>query len=290
MSWFDDYKKSLKMTEVEEIFDLFFYRPLAFLLVKLIYRTNITPNQLTLAAIFMGVIAGFFYSQGNYLSVTIGACFFIMFNILDCSDGQLARLKRNGTNTGRIIDGVADYIAFISVYIGIGIGFANNSNNPSLFWFLLIITGISNTIHAILVDYYRNRYLDYVLERKSTFEEDLEEFRKEYNSIINQRGKWFDKMIIGLYLKYSNFQNKLIAKKSNEKLFKATPNEYSEKNKRIIRFWVILGPTSQVTAIVIFSLILRFDIFFGIMIIGFNIIALINLIIQKLIDRNFKNK
>lgn len=287
MSWYTEYKKSLKLTEVEEFFDLFFYRPIAFLLVKIIYRTNITPNQLTLTAILMGLIAGFFYSKGTAGSVYLGAVFFLLFNILDCSDGQLARLKRNGTPTGRIIDGVADYIAFISVYIGIGIGFANKYENPSLFWTLLALTGLFNTIHAILVDYYRNRYLDYVLERKSTFEEELDEFRKEYNTIKNQKGKWFDRLIIGIYLKYSNLQDKLIVKKSNEKLFKASPQEYSLKNKLIIRFWVMIGPTSQVSAIIICSLFLRFDIFFAIMLIGYNLLAILNLVIQKIIDRKF---
>jgi len=291
MTWYSDYKKSLKMIEVEEIFDLFFYRPLAFLVVKIIYPTNITPNQLTIGAIIMGVIGGFFYAHGTPLSpqpFIIGALFFMMFNILDCSDGQLARLKKNGTRTGRIIDGVADYIAVTSIYIGIGIGFANNTDTPAFWWFLLALTGVSNTIHAILVDYYRNRFLDYVLERKSTFEEDLDEFRLEYESIKNQKGKWFDRAIISLYLKYSGFQNNLAAKKSNEKLFKASPKEYLAKNKRIIRFWVFLGPTSQVTALIICSFFHRFDIFFGLMIIGFNIVALINWLIQRKIDKHFK--
>lgn len=266
MSWYSDYKKSLKMIEVEEVFDLFFYRPLAFILVKLIYRTNITPNQLTLSAIFMGVIGGFFYTRGNpenSLYFIIGAGFFMMFNILDCSDGQLARLKHNGTHTGRIIDGVADYIAVTAVYIGIGIGFANHTDNPLIYWALLALTGASNTLHAILVDYYRNRFLDYVLERKSTFEEDLDEFREEYDSIKNQKGKWFDRAIISLYLKYMSFQNNLTTKKAGEKLFKATPAEYLKANKTIIRSWVILGPTSQVTTLIICSVFNRLIYFSG---------------------------
>lgn len=290
MSWYSEYKKSLKMLEVEEIFDLFFYRPIAFIFVKLIYRTNITPNQLTTGAIIMGIIGGIFYAQGSPLSpgyFVIGSLFFMMFNILDCSDGQLARLKKNGTRTGRIIDGVADYIAVTAVYIGIGIGFANNTDNPALYWGLLALTGASNTIHAILVDYYRNRFLDYVLERKSTFEEDLDEFRQEYKSIKNKKNKWFDRAIISLYLKYSGFQNNIAAKKGNEKLFKASPAEYLAKNKTIIRSWVFLGPTSQITILILCSIFNRFDIFFWIMIAGFNFIALCNWLIQKRIDRQF---
>ena len=80
MSWFTEFKKSLKMTEVEEFFDLFFYRPLAFILVKSVYRTNITPNQLTIAAICMGIIAGCLYAGGpGYY--TYGAICFALYNI-----------------------------------------------------------------------------------------------------------------------------------------------------------------------------------------------------------------
>ena len=121
MSWFAEYKKSLKMIEVEEFFDLFFYRPLAFILVKTVYRTNITPNQLTLIAILFGLIAGFVYSMGTDYFVC-GAICFALYNIIDCSDGQLARIKKNGTHAGRIVDGLADYISTAAVFIGIGIG------------------------------------------------------------------------------------------------------------------------------------------------------------------------
>ena len=46
MSWYQEYKKSLKRVEVEELVDRFFYRPVAFLVVKLVYNTRITPDQI----------------------------------------------------------------------------------------------------------------------------------------------------------------------------------------------------------------------------------------------------
>ena len=102
MNWFEEYKKSLKMAEVEEVIDLVFYRPLAFLLVISVYKTKIKPDHLTIAAIGMGLMGGFFYSLGTYSGCVLGALFYLLFNILDCSDGQLARLKKNGTSVGRI--------------------------------------------------------------------------------------------------------------------------------------------------------------------------------------------
>src|SRR6185436_17417851 len=139
----------------------------------------------------------------------LGAIFFMLYNIFDCSDGQLARLKNNGTHAGRIIDGIADYIATGAVFIGIGIGFANHQDDPAYWWLLIVLIGLSSVVQAVLVDFYRNRFMDYVLQRKSTFDEELDSYRQEYNALKNQKNKWLDRIIIDIYLKYSGFQKKL---------------------------------------------------------------------------------
>jgi hypothetical protein len=235
----------------------------------------------------LGIIAGCFYSKGTQACFVAGGLFYLLFNVLDCSDGQLARLKKNGTHTGRIIDGIADYIAVIAVFTGVGIGFAANSKNPAFWWTMLALAGLSNIIHSVLVDYYRNRFLDYVLERKNTFEEDLEDYKKEYEAIKDNKSKWLTKIIIRIYLKYMKLQGNIAAKKKNDKLFKTTPQEYYQKNKTAIRLWVLLGPTSQITAMIICTMFMRVDIFCWIMIIGFNGIAAITWILQKNIDETF---
>jgi phosphatidylglycerophosphate synthase len=288
MSWYTEYKKSLKMVEIEEFFDLFFYRPLAFILVKIIYPTNISPNQLTVTAIFVGISAGCVYATGLPNSCIYGAVLFMLYNVIDCSDGQLARLKRNGTHAGRIVDGIADYLSTAAVFIGLGIGYPDHTYSHSLWWMLLVIAAFSNVIQSAMVDYYRNRFLDYVLQRKSTFEEDLDSFREEYNAIKDQKNMWFDKWVIRTYFKYSALQDKLTSKKKGEKLFKATPEEYYKKNKVIARFWVNIGPTAQITAIMVCSIINRFDIYFWIIIGLFNASAIITWLVQRNIDNTFK--
>jgi phosphatidylglycerophosphate synthase len=287
MSWFSEYKKSLKMPEVEEFFDLFFYRPFAFLLVKLVYNTSITPNQLTLIAIFVGLVSAVVYSFGPVYFTAAAICF-AMYNIIDCSDGMLARLKKNGSNAGRILDGLADYISTAAVLIGLAIGASRNSNNTAYWWLMLAAAGFSNVIQSALVDYYRNRFLDYVLQRKSTFEEGLQAFRDEYNEIKDQKGKWLDKVIIRSYFIYSDIQNSLAAKKRKEKLFKATPEEYYQKNKAAVRIWVSIGPTSQVTALMVCSVFNRLDIFFWLMIGLYNFVAAAMWLVQLSIDNTFK--
>lgn len=275
------------MKEVEEFFDLFFYRPLAFLLVKIVYPTTITPNQLTIIAIIIGLSSGCVYATGLPNAGIYGAILFMFYNVFDCSDGMLARLKKNGTHAGRIIDGVADYISTAAVFVGLGIGYADQKYSHSLWWLLLFLAALSNVIQSIMVDYYRTRFLDYVLQRKSTFEEDMDSFREEYHRIKDQKNKWFDRWIFRRYFDYSAFQKKLTSGKKSEKSFNATPEEYYKKNKPIIRVWVNIGPTAQITAIMICSIINRFDIYFWLIIGVFNAIAAIAWIVQHNIDKTF---
>jgi phosphatidylglycerophosphate synthase len=288
MNWFEEYKKSLKMAEVEEVIDLILYRPLAFLLVISVYKTKIKPDHLTIAAIIMGLFGGLFYSAGSYSGCILGALFYLLFNIFDCSDGQLARLKRNGTSVGRLLDGIADYIAAIAIYTGIAIGYSNKTGQPSIMLVLLSLAGISIIIQESLVDYFRTRFLDIVLKRKNTFTEGIAEYENEYEIIKKQKGKWFEKAIIFIYLAYSKLQRTLTSRIKRKKSFNPTSQDYFKKNRLIIRFWVFMGPSAKITTLILCSLFCRFDIFFWIVIGGFNILAASLWIIQFQLDKSFE--
>jgi phosphatidylglycerophosphate synthase len=287
MKWLTEYKRSLKMVEVEEIIDLTFYRPLAFLLVKLIYNTRVTPDQLTLSAIITGLIAGFFYSLGSQLNFYMGAIFLFLFVILDCSDGQLARLKKNGTKIGRLLDGIADYVVTTAVFIGIAIGYSYVDDHPYSILFVLTISAICIIIQQLLVDFYRTRFLDIVLMRKNTFEDEIKEYRTEYIVLKNQKGRWLEKRIIHIYLIYSKVQRNLTSRGKREKFRNADPHDYYNKNKLIIRFWVFMGPSAMRTALIICSLIGRFDMFFWLIVVGFNFLVVFLWIIQRQINKSF---
>lgn len=288
MNWFREYKNSLKMAEVEEIIDLILYRPLAFLLVISVYRTKIKPDHLTLIAMVMGITGGFFYSLGSHLTCIIGALFYLLFNIFDCSDGQLARIKKNGTSVGRLLDGIADYIAAIAIYTGIVIGYTNKPGQPSAFVLLIALAGISIIVQESLVDYFRTRFLDIVLERKDTYNDELNEYKNEYKLLKTKKGNRFHKYVVLIYLTYSRIQDNLTAKRKKVKFLNATPEVYYKRNRIIMRFWVLMGPSAKITALILCSFFCRFDIFLWIVIGGFNILAVLLWIIQYQIDKSLE--
>ena len=275
------------MKEVEEIPDLILYRPLAFLFVKAIYRTPLTPNNVSFAAVIAGILAGICFSTGNPSYFKAGAAMYLLFNILDCSDGQLARVKKMYSPLGKIVDGIADYASTLAVYLGIAFGYSLRSEKALLWTILLLMAGISNIIHGILVDYYRNRFLDYVREGKSTYETEIENQRKGYEQLRMNRGNIFLRAFLWIYFKYITVQKTLLHRKKQPVILNITPAEYYKKNKLLIRLWLLIGPTIQVTVLIVCSYINRFDIFIWIVLAAFNSLAAVLWGIQRLTDRKY---
>jgi hypothetical protein len=172
MSWYSEYKSSLKGYDVEELLDIFFYRPMSFVFVKLIYSTNITPNQISIVSMLFGILTGVMFGFGTYQFFVFGAIALLISNVLDCADGQLARLKKNGTGIGRIIDGFIDYITGLSIYVGIGIGLSIATGDYLYVWAITAIGGFSRVLQNMMFDNFRNRYLANVYDKGSNLDKE----------------------------------------------------------------------------------------------------------------------
>lgn len=289
MSLYSEYKKTLKLVAVEEVFDLFFYRPLAFLFVKVIYHTSLTPNQVTLLSILFGVAAGIIVGFGNSSLFVYAALLFMIYNILDCSDGQLARLKNNGSEIGRLLDGFGDYIVSIFAYFGIGFGFASLTDEPLLYWLLTAAAGASNAVQASLVDYHRNRYLDYAFDREALLEDSYNYFVKENDRMKKEGGHYFERFVIWTFFVYSKAQ--IIFSKSDSKKVekKFEVKDFQKRNKVLMHFWTYLGPTTQWTLLIIFLLLNRIDLYLWTLVILGNLLTAVLTFIQKRVNRSTKS-
>lgn len=280
-----EYIRSLKAVEVEEFFDLIFYRPLGFLFVKLVQRTSITPNQITILSAVAGVAGGVSIAAGTTSALLAAGFLLIVYDVLDCSDGQLARLKQNGSRMGRILDGAADYLVSVAAYLGIGFGYADRAAAPVLIWVLTIAAGFSNAIQAGLLDFYRTRFLDYLLHRVSVLEDDLEAFRSEYHALEDQKGRLGEKIILWLYLQYSSIQRFAVTRADEHAQTASVSSEnYVRANKTLMRFWTFLGPTTQVTLLILacFFNVIGFYLWF--IVVGGNLAALTLKLIQNRVD------
>lgn len=104
--------------------DRFFNRPLGRPLSKLLVRTSISPNQVSVASILVGVASAWLFARGSFL---VGALVFQLCAIIDCMDGDLARALFKQSRLGKWLDLGGDQVVHFSVFAAIGIGVARTT-------------------------------------------------------------------------------------------------------------------------------------------------------------------
>ena len=99
-------------------------RPISLQISRLLAPTAITPNQMSLISIVVGICgAPFFLSQRASLQ-TIGALLFLAHSILDGCDGELARLKFEESRWGGVLDFWGDNVVHVVVFACMAIGWS----------------------------------------------------------------------------------------------------------------------------------------------------------------------
>src|SRR5690348_6610861 len=78
--------------------------------------TDVSADEVTLWSLALGLVAGHLFLYHERWVNAIGVGLFIVSDILDSADGQLARLRGTSTRTGRILDGVSDNLRFVNLY------------------------------------------------------------------------------------------------------------------------------------------------------------------------------
>ena len=150
---------------------------------------------------------------------------------------------------------------------------------------LLAAAAASNIVHAVLLDYYRNLFLDTVLRRVSLFEEDLRAIRAEYRQLKTGKGHLFEKFVLWIYLRYSGFQLRLASGRKECRAPRCGAEEYYRRNRLAIRLWTFLGTTTQMSFFIVCLLLGRIDVYFWGLIIAGNLFAVVMLVFQGWINR-----
>lgn len=199
-----EYEASLKSIETENFVDRIFYRPIGFRIAKALRNTGVTPNMITVISIFVGAAAGFFFYKADIVYNVIGILFLIMANILDCVDGQLARLTGIKSKIGRILDGFAGDIWFASIYIGFALRL---SEQTGCYWFfaLAVMSGASHLFQANITDYYKTLHLYFISKDKGAEFQSIEQIEAQHKQLKYGVAKFF----YFLYRWYSLLQVKV---------------------------------------------------------------------------------
>ncbi|TMW63200.1 hypothetical protein Poli38472_002141 [Pythium oligandrum] len=206
---------STKMYDVEELVDYYFHRRLAaFTAVVISYLPFvITPNQITVFGLFLGWGAAtclydseFHEPLGWDPKESLFAAGMLMFLwiVSDCADGQVARLCKRGTRTGRILDGCVDGLVIAPNCYILGLLCSNRygENYMPLCWF----AGLSLWIHALVYDKIKNVYMENALPQSECDGETVESVTKEYQEAKAKDPYSLDTILLGVYVVYLTVQ------------------------------------------------------------------------------------
>jgi phosphatidylglycerophosphate synthase len=203
------YRDTLKSADTEEHIDLAFYRPIGYMWACAARALGITPNVITIASIFLGVGAGIAFYYDNLWINVLGIVLLVWANSFDSADGQLARMTKQYSRLGRILDGVAGDFWFISIYFAIC--FRENvtssffSSHPWLIWIIAVVTGLCHAKQASMADYYRQFHLYFLKGEEGSELESSEKLREKYVTVSWSKNFW-QKLVMCSYINYTKGQ------------------------------------------------------------------------------------
>jgi phosphatidylglycerophosphate synthase len=82
-------------------------------------RMPVTPNQVSLMASAIGLLSAICFAYGSWVSGVLGALLLQWSAVIDCCDGEVARLKFLESTGGYYLDITCDNIVHVAVFVGI---------------------------------------------------------------------------------------------------------------------------------------------------------------------------
>lgn len=108
----------------------------------LLLATPLSANAVTVLGIAIGVAGGLLLGAATRTGVLAGVACLVVSGILDCSDGELARLRLSESALGHWLDIVGDTVVHFAVIAGIAMHLARAGTAPGWPVFALLAAGI----------------------------------------------------------------------------------------------------------------------------------------------------
>ena len=129
-------------------------RPISTRISKLLVKTRIKPNAISLISFFVSLLSALFFGFGSYLYIFIGGVLSQLSSIFDGCDGEVARLKFLKSEYGGWFDSVLDRYADALIIFGMTYGLWTMWGGVEV-WivgFFAIIGSFMNSYTAIKYD------------------------------------------------------------------------------------------------------------------------------------------
>ncbi len=164
--WTWRFRDTLKDLAVEEPVDVWVHRPVAFALIRPLEHFGgfVEPRHITYVSGLLGVAAGAAFLQAPVHGapwLVVGALLTFAAVVLDCADGQLARLRGGGSRGGMLLDVFADHVGGISIWFGVCYAITHGWDAWWV-WPANLLVLLSVMVHVALYDQFKNAFVEKV--------------------------------------------------------------------------------------------------------------------------------
>lgn len=264
-------RSTYKSMDTEEKWDIWVVRPIGFVEASICRKLHIHPNAITIVSILFGAASGYFFIPGNVEMVLIGALLLFFANTLDSADGQLARMTKQYTMLGRVLDGFAGDVWFFSIYLFMMIRmYVMPIPGTTMDWGWLAVVLVSlcglflHSTQSTIADYYRNVHLHFLEGNGHSELVRSSELTARRKAITSWRG-WFEWMWLFFYASYTRKQEnwtpqlqrllRAVGERSTEELPEGFLQEFRTRSLPLMPMTNILTFNSRFFALVIAMLL-----------------------------------
>jgi phosphatidylglycerophosphate synthase len=148
------YRETRKPKDI--LWNRFVARPLAAVLVVPLAKTCVTPNQITFLSLltFVAAMVGLALQRGH-LWLIVAAVGIELSYVLDCVDGQLARLRHRASPVGAHLDFLMDELKAFLLVAGCGVRLWRADNHE--LWLVEALLGLLVVASAISLTTFMRR-------------------------------------------------------------------------------------------------------------------------------------
>jgi phosphatidylglycerophosphate synthase len=182
--------------EIEEVTNRRLIHPVSRRLVDLLMRTAATPNQVSVASVFMAAAGAFCYARLAWpWNAFAGLAFFFAWHVLDGADGDLARRTARASTSGELVDGICDHVSQALLYVAFA--FVLQRSLGGWAWVIAVTAALCHFVQANAYETGRKTYRRWVYG--ATW------MRQDPDSLARAGAM---KSVLGaLYLRVSNLSN-----------------------------------------------------------------------------------
>lgn len=134
----------------DSVLGIIFSRPLSYLFTYLFINIGCSAWLISLLSVIVGLSGCVLLFFDNTLCIWIGIGLILFWTILDCVDGNIARLRNTQGPKGEFMDALSGYFVCAFIFLGLGVlAFRNTSLFKSNLMFPLLFGAIAS-IYDIL--------------------------------------------------------------------------------------------------------------------------------------------